>query len=370
MGFKAYGALPFYPGPVTIHPKIAKVMHKDFAPPRFGTEYTELYADLAKKIQKICNTENEAIFPTGEAMVGLWGALKSCLKAGDKVVTVGTGVFGDGFADMAESLGCVVDKVSFPYDSTITRNDLERIDEAIKRTKPVMITAVHCETPSGTLNPLEELGKLKKERNVPLLVVDAVASMGGAEIKTDAWNCDILLGGSQKCFSCPPFTGIMLVSDTAWEIAEKVGYAGYDSILPFHNAAENPMKFPYTPCYAGIQALHKSAQLLEKEGLETVYRRHLEVAELCRNGLKELGIPLWTSPEAVNSPTCTAAMLPKGFDFKSWKWALAEYGMYIAGSFGPMDGKIFRIGHMGTQAKKEKMEKALKIMKKVLKKRK
>ena len=102
-------------------------------------------------------------------MVGLWGALKSCLKAGDKVVTVGTGVFGDGFADMAESLGCVVDKVSFPYDSTITRNDLERIDEAIKRTKPVMITAVHCETPSGTLNPLEELGKLKKERNVVAL---------------------------------------------------------------------------------------------------------------------------------------------------------------------------------------------------------
>lgn len=369
MAYSAYDALPFYPGPVTVHPEIAKVMYQDFAPPRFGMEYTELYIDLAQKIQKMCNTDNEAVFPTGEAMVCLWGALKSCLKPGDKVVTVGTGVFGDGFADMAESLGCKVEKISLPYNSTITPESLVLVDEAIKRCNPVMITAVHCETPSGTLNPLEELGKLKKDRGVPLFVVDAVASMGGAPIDADKWNCDILLGGSQKCFSCPPFMGIMLVSDTAWEIAEKVNYLGYDGMLPFHKATENPMKFPYTPCWMGIKGLHKAVQLIEQEGIENVYRRHKEVAKACRHGLNALGIALWTAPNAVNSPTCTAAMIPDGFDFKSWKAALAEHGMYIAGSFGPMDGKVFRIGHMGTQAYMDNMEKALNVIKEVLQSR-
>ncbi len=366
MNLSPYDKLPFYPGPVTVHPEIANVMYQDFAPPRFGMEYTELYIDLAKKIQKLCNTQNEVIFPTGEAMVGLWGAMKSCLKKGDHVVTVGTGVFGDGFADMAESIGCVVDKISLPYNRTITHEDMAVIDEAIKRTKPVMLTAVHCETPSGTLNPLEELGKLKKDRNVPLFVVDTVASMGGAKVDASAWNCDIVLGGSQKCFSCPPFMGILLVSDTAWEIAGKVKYLGYDSILPFHKATENPMKFPYTPCYVGIQGLHKSLELLEAEGFENVYRRHEEVAKACRDGLKKIGIPLWTTKEAVNSPTCTAIMIPEGFTFKSWKQALAEHGMYIAGSFGPMDGKIFRIGHMGTQANMEKIKEAINVMETVL----
>lgn len=366
MDFKPYDSLPFYPGPVTVHPEIAKAMFRDFAPPRFGMEYTELYIDLAKKIQKLCHTQNEAIFPTGEAMVGLWGAMKSCLKPGDHVVTVGTGVFGDGFADMTESIGCIVEKISLPYNRTITHEDMAVIDEAIKRSKPVMITAVHCETPSGTLNPLEELGKLKKDRNVPLFVVDAVASMGGAKVDADAWNCDIVLGGSQKCFSCPPFTGILVVSDTAWEIAKKVNYLGYDSILPFRKATENPMKFPYTPCYVGIQGLHKSLELLEAEGFENVYHRHDEAAKTCREGLKKLGMPLWTTENAVNSPTCTAIMIPEGFTFKSWKLALAKHGMYIAGSFGPMDGKIFRIGHMGTQANMEKIQQALKVIETVL----
>ncbi len=366
MTYKAYDSLPFYPGPVTVHPEIAKAMYQDFAPPRFGMEYTELYIDLANKIQKICKTNNEVIFPTGEAMVGLWGALKSCLKPGDSIVTVGTGVFGDGFADMAESIGCKVEKISLPYNSTITPESLVLVDEAIKRSNPVMITAVHCETPSGTLNPLEELGKLKKDRKVPLFVVDAVASMGGAFIDADKWNCDILLGGSQKCFSCPPYMGIMAVSETAWDFAEKVNYLGYDSILPFHNATKNPMKFPYTPCWVGIKGLHKSAQLLEQEGLENVFKRHEDVATVCRNGLKELGIALWTPANAVNSPTCTAALIPEGFDFQSWKMALAKKGMYIAGSFGPMDGKVFRIGHMGTQAYLDSIKKGLKVIEEVL----
>ncbi len=366
MNYQAFAPMPFYPGPVTIPQEIAKAMYEDFAPPRFGMDYTNLYIDVAKKVQNMINTENEVIFPVGEAMLGLWGALKSCLKAGDKVLTVGTGVFGDGFADMAETLGCIVEKVSLPYNSTINAEALEIIDEAIKRVNPVMITAVHCETPSGTLNPLEALGQLKKDRNVPLFVVDAVASIGGAPIHADAWNCDILLGGSQKCLSCPPFMTIMAVSETAWEYAKKVNYIGYDSLLPFHNAHTSPTKFPYTPCWMGIKGLHAAMELIEKEGLENVYTRHEDVATVCRHGLAELGIPLWTAADAVNASTVTAAMIPDGYTIDTWKKAIADKGLIVGGSFGPMDGKVFRLGHMGAQANMKNMKNALNVMAQVL----
>lgn len=362
MNYHPYATIPFYPGPVTIHNKVAKAMYEDFAPPRFGMEYTELYIDLAQKVQSIIQTKNEVIFPTGEAMLGLWGALKSCLKAGDTVLTVGTGVFGDGFADMAESIGCIVEKVSLPYNSTINSDALEIIDAAIARVNPVMITAVHCETPSGTLNPLADLGKLKKERNVPLFVVDAVASIGGAPIDTDLWNCDILLGGSQKCLSCPPFMTILAVSDTAWQYMQKVNYIGYESLLPFHNAHTNPAQFPYTPCWMGIKGLSASVNLILEEGIEKTYQRHYDVATQCRHGLAELGIPLWTAADAVNSPTVTAAMIPARFNFAEWKQALAKHGLYVGGSFGPMQDKVFRFGHMGTQADKVRMQSALDVI--------
>ncbi len=362
MSYKPYAPMPFYPGPVYVPERIAKAMYQDFAPPRFTMEYANLYADLARKIQVLINTKNEVIFPTGEAMLSLWAALKSCLKPGDKVLTVGTGVFGDGFAQMAESLGCIVDQVSLPYNSTIDSEALNLIDEAISRVNPVMITAVHCETPSGTLNPMEGLGKLKKDRNVPLFVVDAVASIGGAPINNDLWNCDILLGGSQKCFSCPPFMSVMAISPTAWDYIKNINYLGYDSLLPFHNASENPANFPYTPCWIGIKALHTAMEMILEEGISNTYKRHDEVATLCRHGLAELKIPLWTATNAVNAPTVTAAMVPVKYNFNEWKQALAQKGLYVGGSFGPMTGKVFRLGHMGSQANIENMQNALKTI--------
>ena len=133
-----------------------------------------------------------------------------------------TGVFGYGIGEMAQSLGADVKTVGFSYDETI--NDMARIEAAIAEFKPRMITAVHCETPSGTLNPLAELGRLKERCGVPLFYVDAVSSIGGAPVKADEWRIDLCLGGSQKCLSAPPATSFLSVSEAAWEIAEAVGY--------------------------------------------------------------------------------------------------------------------------------------------------
>lgn len=351
-----YAPIPMVPGPVALHEDVIAVLGRDYGSGQVESDFMCLYDAASRSIGKLMGTKNDVVLMTGEGMLALWGALKSCLKPGDPVVSVGTGVFGDGIGEMAESFGCAVEKISLPYDSTI--DDLSLIKDAVRRVKPVMLTAVHCETPSGTLNPLAALGKLKKDLGVPLFYVDTVAAVGGAPVRMDEWNVDLMLGGSQKCLSCPPSMSMVGVSDAAWERMKEVKYQGYDAILPFRTVRTDG-RCPYTPNWHGVAALYAGAQALFKEGMDAVFARHEAVAEQCRKGLADLGIPLWTAPGAVNAPTVTAAMIPEGYAWPEWKEALRRHGLICTGSFGPMAGKVFRLGHMGTQARPHLMEQAL-----------
>jgi len=296
---------------------------------------------------------------TGEGMLALWSALKSCLVPGDRVLAVATGVFGYAIGEMAQSIGADVKTVGFSYDETI--NDMARIEAAIADFKPRMITAVHCETPSGTLNPLEELGRLKHAYRVPLFYVDTVAGAGGVPVLADDWHIDLCLGGSQKCLSAPPDMSFLSVSPKAWEIVEAVDYVGYDALRPFHQAVTNRY-FPYTPSWQGVAALHAAAGLLLDEGLENSFNRHDAVARLCRRRLVGMGIDLFPASGAVHSPTVTAAMIPKGVTWEIWDRRLRGSGLVVAGSYGPLAEKVFRLGHMGVQADRDLMVRALDVI--------
>lgn len=362
-----YAPIPMVPGPTTVHPRVLAALSKDYGSGQVESDFLALYEQTGKKIAALMGTENSVVLMTGEGMLALWGALKSCLKPGDPVLSVGTGVFGDGIADMAASIGCRVERLSFPYDSTIGYGDsLMRIEETMRRAKPVMLTAVHCETPSGTLNPLEDLGAMKKRLGIPLFYVDAVASTGGAPVQADAWNIDLLLAGSQKCLSAPPSMSMIAVSETAWDCMRAVGYQGYDSILPFRTVRADG-RCPYTPYWHGVAALDAAADMILEEGLEAVFARHEAVARQCGKGLTELGVRLFPSPEAVDAPTVTAALVPEGIGWKDWQARLRSLGLVVTGSFGPMAGKVFRLGHMGTQADPALMDKALAAIRKALK---
>lgn len=359
MSKTTYAPIPMIPGPTTLRPEVLAVMGKDYGSGQVEEDFLPLYDRTGKKLARLMGTGNDVVLMTGEGMLALWGALKSCLKPGDAVVSVGTGVFGDGIGEMAASFGCRVEAVSLPYDSTIGNADsLERIEAAIRKVKPVMLTAVHCETPSGTLNPLDALGAMKQRLGVPLLYVDAVASAGGAPVEADAWHVDLLLTGSQKCLSAPPSMSVVAVSQAAWARMEEVRYQGYDAILPFRTVMQDG-RCPYTPYWHGIAALEAAADAILAEGAAVSFARHAAVAAECRKGLTALGIDLFPRQEAVQSPTVTAAMLPRGVEWKDWQGRLRKRGLIVTGSFGPMAGKVFRLGHMGTQANSALMRQAL-----------
>jgi aspartate aminotransferase-like enzyme len=356
-----YAPIPMVPGPVALHPDVIAAMARDYGSGQVEEAFLPLYHATSRNLARLLGTGGDVALMTGEGMLGLWGALKSSLRSGDAVVSVITGFFGEGLADMAESVGCRVRRVAFSYDHTLAGRDMEAIEAAVREVRPLMLTAVHCETPSGTLNPMEDLGRLKADMGVPLLCLDVVASVGGAPVQADAWHVDLALGGSQKCLSAPPDMTFLSVSEAAWERMREVGYAGYDAVLPFRSVQADG-RCPYTPHWHGVAALHAASLAILDEGTDAVFRRHEDVASRCRAGLAALGLSLWTQPEAANAPTVTAAMIPKGFDWPQWRQALRRRGLIVAGSFGPMAGRVFRLGHMGTQARPWLMDLALEAM--------
>ena len=183
--------IPMVPGPVSLPRAVIEALTADYGSADLETEFFDLYDRTVAGLQRIMATADTVVIQSGEGMVVLWSALKSCLSPGDRVLSVATGLFGHGIADMAAAVGAEVRKVSLPDDQTIS--DTREIEQAIAAFKPKMMTAVHCETPSGTLNPIADLGRLKKEHGVPLLYVDAVSSIGGVPVLTDDWHIDLCL---------------------------------------------------------------------------------------------------------------------------------------------------------------------------------
>jgi aspartate aminotransferase-like enzyme len=356
--------IPMVPGPTSVHPEVLKAYQTNFGSSDFEPEFLALYNQVEARLQQVYNTRSSVVTMTGEGMIVLWGALKSCIKPGERVLAIGTGLFGFGVGEMAAAIGAEVKSVGFEYNQTI--NDWAKVEEAIATFKPKMITVIHCETPSGTLNPIAELGALKEKYQVPLLYVDVVASLGGAPVLTDEWQIDLCLGGAQKAISVPAGTSFLTVSPRAWEIVEAVGYVGYDALQPFRSA-QRDFYFPYTPYWHGMAALNKGLELLLAEGLANSYKRHVEVATYCRQRLVEIGLQLYPALDAIQSPTVTAVNVPAHIPWKELDGKFREQGLVVGGNYGPLASKVFRLGHMGTQANLELVQKALDVIESVMK---
>ncbi len=356
--------IPMVPGPVHVPQQVLEAMQVDYGSGDLEKDYLDLYNRTEENLKKIYATRHTMVIQTGEGMVALWSALKSTIQPGDRVLALATGVFGFGMGDMAAAIGAQVETYGLPYDQTLA--DWAAIEQKIAEFKPKMITVVHCETPSGTLNPLEQLGRLKTQYGVPLLYVDAVASAGGTPVLTDEWNIDLCLGGSQKALSAPPLAAFLTVSEAAWEIIAQVNYQGYDALKPFRTA-QRDFYFPYTPDWHGLAALNRGSQLLLDEGLPKVFQRHREAAQYCRNGLEKLGLKLFPAAGAISSPTVSAVYVPDGIGWPELDARFRAKGLVVGGSYGPLAGKIFRLGHMGTQANLDLVGQALAVIGEVVK---
>jgi aspartate aminotransferase-like enzyme len=273
-------------------------------------------------------------------------AVVSTLSAGDRVVVIRAGKFGDRWLDLAKAYGLDAIDLTAPFGHTV---DAGRLAEALKSQPDAKAVLVqHSETSTGVLHDVRAYAAVTKPHDA-ILVVDAVSSLGIAELAMDAWDIDVVVSGSQKGLMLPPGLGFCALSEKAWRKSKT-------STLPkFYFSLADELKYVvknevrFTPAVSIVVGLLEALRMIEAEGLANVFKRHDRLARATRAGVEALGLELFA--KATPSPAVTAVAAPKGLDSEKVVAAYSQsQNITIAGGQGEMKGKLFRLGHMGYAA--------------------
>ncbi|MGD1118772.1 MAG: alanine--glyoxylate aminotransferase family protein [Dehalococcoidales bacterium] len=350
------------PGPTPCPPEVLKALAWQMVNHR-GPEFHQMLTDVTEDLKKVFQTKNDVLLLTGSGTGGLEASIVNTLSPGDKVLSVSIGVFGDRFASIAKTFGADVVNLKVEWGKAA---DPDAVKKALKENpgvKAVLIT--HNETSTGVTNDLNALSKVVKDAG-KLLIVDAISSMSSINLPTDKWGCDVVISGSQKGWMVPPGMAFASVSEEAWKAkaAAKMPCFYWDFTRAKKNYDEKKEN-PWTPAISIVYALTVALKMMLKEGIDNIFERHARVAQMTRDGVKKLGLPLFAD-EKYASNTVTAVGIPAGLDGKKFRQVLREeYKVVLAGGQQTLDGKIFRIGHLGMVNEKDVKE-ILTAMEKVL----
>lgn len=316
----------------------------------YDPDFKQIFADTTRKLKEVFQTKQDVIIMQGEALLALEAAAACCFQPGDKVLNLVNGVFGHEYAWYIDLYGAETVEIRVPYNEVIDPADVEK---TLKADPDIKFLAVcHSETPSGTLNPVQEICTIAKEYGV-ITIIDAVSSMAGVDIRPDEWGFDICVVGPQKCISSTPGLGLVSVSEDAWEVMRKhdppLRYT-YLSMLDWKEIVDQG-RFPFTVLTSEVVALNEALDQILEEGLENVWARHDTAARVGRAGARGMGLEIWPARDGICTPCVTVIKTPEGIDDAVLRLHMYEkYGVLISGGFKDLMGKLFRIGHMGKTA--------------------
>ena len=324
--------------------------------------------DTMARLRYLFQTENEfAITLPASGMGAMEAAVCNIVEPGDKIIVGVHGFFGQRLAHIVERHGGTAIKVEVDFGQVV---DPSQINEALESHPDAkMVGVVHGETSAGIGQPLEEIGKIVREKD-KLFLVDTVCSLGGANIPVDDYLIDICYTGGQKCVGGPAGISAITVNDRAWSVIDArkqetdtlyldlsliKKYWGSDRV--YHHTAPGPMVF----------ALKEALTIIEEEGLQNRVARHQKTGAMLHEGLTGLGLELFGDP-ANRLSMLTCVLIPDGVeDAPTRKRLLNDYGIEIAGGFGPLAGKAWRIGLMGYSARAQNVHYLLAALSEILK---
>ena len=338
-------------GPVDAYPAVLRGLSKpvlyDYDPAFLG-----FYERVEEKVRLVLQTPHMPVILHGEPVLGLEAGAASLIAADDVVLNLVSGVYGAGFGFWAKRYCAELLEIRVPYDQVIDPGAVA----AMLQTRPdIRVVAVcHHDTPSGTINPIDEIGRIVASHGAYLLV-DAVSSFGGMNVGPETCHADLFVTGPNKCLGCPPGLTLLGVSPRAWDKMKKNKSAPRDSILSildWEHAWRRDRPFPFTPSVSEINGLDAALDLYLAEGAEQVWARHALTAAACRAGVLAMGLKLWPADVKFASPTATAVRIPQNLDGAAiLASARARYGVMFSSGRGETLGKLIRIGHMGPTAR-------------------
>jgi (S)-ureidoglycine---glyoxylate transaminase len=357
------------PGPVEVDPRVLRAMSYPILG-QFDPEFTQLMNESMEMLRHVFQTENQWAYPIdGTSRSGIEAVLTSLIEPGDKVLIPIYGRFGFLLQEIAERCDAEVITLEKEWGSVF---DPQEIIRAIHLVKPAIVAIVHGETSTGRLQPLEEIGKACRELDV-LLVVDAVATIGGIPVKTDEWMLDAVIGGTQKCLSVPsgmaPVTynhrvekkllhrkkverGLLTVNDSILQEKPNRIQSNYLDLSQLQDYWSPARLNHHTEMTSMIYALREGLRLVLEEGLQARFDRHKLHERALIAGLEAMGLTLY-GDAGCKLAVVTCINIPEGIDGESVRFMLLEeFGIEIASSFGALKGKIWRIGTMGYSCNK------------------
>ena len=337
-------------GPVTAYPEVLAALGR---PMVYDTDpaFQAFYEAVVEKARLAMRLAGPPVILQGEAILGIEAAAASLIARDDVVLNLVSGVYGKGFAGWAQRHGREVIGLAVPYDEAI---DPDAVAKALAARPDVTVVSVcHHDTPSGTLNPVAEIGALVA-RHGAYLIVDAVSSFGGMEVFPEAVHADLFVTSPAKCLGATPGLTLLGVSGRAWakmKANPDAPRASFLSILDWEEAWRRDRPFPVTPSIAEIYGLDAALDRHAREGAEQVWARHARTAAAARAGARALGLALWPRREAIAAPTATVLRAPEGLADTALRDIMRDrHGVLISLGRRETAGRVLRIGHMGVAA--------------------
>ena len=335
------------PGPSCVDPRVYRAM----AAPIVGHMdpwFTQMMDDVQALLRLVFQTKNRITYPiSASGSGGIEAAVMNALDAGDECIVCVNGAFSERMAIIAERIPAKVIRVEAPYGRTVDPQDVLR---AGKGRKIRFVGLAHGETSSGIVQRIEDYRKVADELGA-LLIVDAVATLAGVPLNVDAQRIDVCFSGSQKAISAPPGMAPITVNTRVEEVMharKEPVRSWYFDLTSAMNYWGNERLYHHTPPITLIYAMREALRAVVEEGLEARWERHARNQQALIAGLEAMGLELFVKNPADRLVTVTAINIPAGIeDGKVRQQLLDEFDIEIAGGFGPIKGKIWRVGLMG-----------------------
>jgi aspartate aminotransferase-like enzyme len=330
------------PGPTPVPPTVLLAMAQPMIHHR-TPEYEALFIEVRAGLKRLFQTSRDVIPFTSSGTGAMEAAVVNTLSPGDTVLVLRAGKFGQRWEEICLAYGVKAIPLTAPFGETVSA---DKVGETLgQHPEARAVLMQHSESSTGVLHDVRGIAAVTRSTDA-ILIVDAVSSLGIADLQTDAWDVDLVVAGSQKGLMLPPGLSFCALSDKAWSHSKVSRLPKYYFDLTAEWKAVSKNEAHFTPAVSIVLGLREVLRMIEAEGLPNVFRRHERLARATRSGAEALGLELFA--KATPSPALTAIVAPRGVDSER---VLAAYStahnITIAGGQGEMKGRVFRLGHMG-----------------------
>jgi aspartate aminotransferase-like enzyme len=333
------------PGPTPVPSQVLLAMAQPMIHHR-TPEYETLFSEARAGLKRLFQTRQEVVTLACSGTGAMEAAVVNTLSSGDTVVVVSAGKFGERWIEICRAFGLNVIELTAGFGHTVPA---QRVAETLHGQPGIRaVLTQHSESSTGVLHDVRAYAAAMRDSDA-ILIVDAVSSLGIADLQMDAWGIDVVVAGSQKGLMLPPGLGFCALSEKAWGAARTSTLPKYYFDLTTERTWALKNEAHFTPAVGIVVGLREVLRMLEEEGLPSVFARHDRLARATRAGCEALGLELFA--KARPSPALTAVVAPRGLDSEKIVTAYAKtHNITIAGGQGEMKGTVFRLGHMGYAA--------------------